>query len=285
MENKNDVKICILCLCSHHQIFQYQVMVDKNTWIKHAQEEGIDVYRYEGSNRNEIIDDIIYCDCEDDFWHTYEKTICAFQQLDIDKYDFVVRTNLTTYINPKILIQYCQFLKDNNYNIANGCLCIKDNIINYRGNSLILDNMVCHYLLDHIHPNTEHVQDDGVFQEVFKNIDNLKIHSVPFRYYCKEEYFKYHPQTIKEITKENLEGIVFISYRITEINKINTDKLHEKYRYIELGRCYEIDSVYNQLENNSIKDNFGLIYDGDINKFKKNINTIIQQNNQLQYIC
>lgn len=274
MENKNDVKICILCLFSKQQIFKYQSIVDDNTWIKHCKEEGIDVYKFIGdTKKNYIIDDIIYCNCKDDLNHTYDKTICALNQLDINKYDFIVRTNLSTYINPKVLIKYCQFLKDNNYNIANGCLCLKNYIINYRGNSLIMDKNTTKYLLNNIYDNKNYIQDDHLWQEIFKNIDNLKIHSCPFRYYSKEGHFLNHPQSIKEITKENLEGIVFISYRIIGVDM----------RYIELGRCFEIDSIYDKLENNTIGDNFGLLYDCDNNIFKKNINTIIQKNNILVY--
>lgn len=264
------MKICVLCMSCNHDIYKYQEMVARNTWIKHLKEEDIDVFIYK-SGINNIIDDIIYCDVPDDVNHTYEKTISVLKQINIDKYDFIIRTNLTTYINAKTLILYCQYLKNNSYDISNGCLCIKNNLVHYRGNSLIMSNKVIKYFLNNIFDNDEHKQDDFIFQDIFKNIPYLKIHSVPFRYYSIEGHFFDHPQSIKEINKNTCEGIVFISYRITGLNQ----------RYVELGRCYEIDSIYKKLDNNCLKNNFNIIMNMDSFKFIK-CNYITQENSKIQ---
>lgn len=278
------MKICVLCMSCNHDIYKYQEMVARNTWISHLKEENIDVFIYTSGKYNvvDIKNNKIYCNIKDDLIHTYEKTICALSQLSLDNYDYIVRTNLTTYINAKLLKLYCQFLQENNYDISNGCLCIKDELIHYRGNSLIMNRKVAEYLKNNIYKNIECQQDDFVFQNIFKNIPYLKIHSVPFRYYCKnkKEYFIDHPQTIKEINKENCEGIVFISYRIKiELNNSSIDNISSS-RYIELGRCYEIDSIYNKLENNSLNDNFNIIMNINNWQFIK-YNYIIQENSKI----
>ena len=268
----------------NQDIFKYQEMVAKNTWIKHLKEEGIDVFIYTSGKYNtiDIKNNKIYCNIEDDLNHTYEKTICALSQISIDNFDFIVRTNLTTYINAKLLIKYCEFLKENNYDISNGCLCIKNNLINYRGNSLIMNQKVVKYFLNNIYNNIDHKQDDFIFENIFINIPNLRIHSVPFRYYSNEGHFLNHPQSIHNINKENLEGIVFISYRIIlDIN--NTNNINNIRRFDELGRCYEIDYYYHNLENNILKNNFNIIFNLDNSTFLK-CNYIIQENNKLEII-
>ena len=265
------MRICVLCMSCNQDIYKYQEMVARNTWIKHLKEEDIDVFIFTSGKENLIDNDKIYCDVPDDVNHTYEKTICVLKQIDINKYDFIIRTNLTTYINAKLLKLYCQYLQNNDFDISNGCLCIKDNLIHYRGNSLIMNKKVFNYLLNNIYDNKESKQDDFIFQEIFKNIPYLKIHSAPFRYYCNEGHFLDHPQSIKNIDKINCEGIVFISYRITGLDL----------RYIELGRCYEIDSIYNKLDNNSFKDNLNMIMNMDIFRFIKGDN-IIQENSKIQ---
>ena len=179
------------------------------------------------------------------------------------------------------MIKYCYFLKNNNYNIANGCLCIKDNIVHYRGNSLIFDKNISKYLLNNIYQNKNNIHDDAIFPLIFKDIEYLKIHSAPFRYYCKEGIFINHPQKIDIINKDNCNGVVFISFRIT----YNINEKYKEYnsRYIELGRCYEIDSIYNKLNNELLKNNLNIIFNCDTNNFIK-CDSIIQKNKLLTFI-
>lgn len=263
---KNNVRICVLCMSCNQDIFKYQEIVARNTWIKHLKEEGISVFIYTSSKYNnvDIKNNKIYCNTPDDVSHTYEKTICALSQISIDNFDFIIKTNLTTYINAKLLIKYCNFLKENNYNIANGGFMInKDNIIIYRGNCLIFDNKCVNYILNNIYENKDHKADDAIWQDILKNIENIKIHDIPYRYYCNEGYFLNHPLNLKEINKNNLEGIVFISYRIVNLINNEVESGTYKSRCIELGRCYEIDIIYNQLENNHIGNNLGIIWYND----------------------
>ena len=275
------MKIGVLCMSCNQDIYKYQEMVARNTWIKHLKEEGIDVFIFT-SGKEQIIDDKIYCDVLDDVNHTYEKTINAMRQIDIDKYDFIIRTNLTTYINAKLLKLYCQYLESHNYDMSNGCLMIKDQLIHYRGNSLIISNKVVKYLLDNIYDNKLQKQDDFIFQNIFIEIPHLFIHSAPLRYYSNEGHFLYHPQSIHKINKETLEGIVFISYRIIlDIN--NKNNINSIKRFEELGRCYEIDSFYDKLNNDKLSNNLGIIFNGDINNFIK-CNSIVQENSKIKIL-
>ena len=248
-----DNKLCVLCMSCNQEIFEYQEMVARNTWIKHLKDHNIDVFIYKGANDKTYIDnDIIYCNCEDDLDHTFEKTKEAFSKI-LDKYDFIIRTNLTTYINTELLIKYCGWLKENNYDIACGDICKNDaGYFIFRGNSFIMTNEVMRYILDSGYNNEKMLHDDLAISEIlFDSKFNVCICSL--RYY-KDTIRKQHPNYIHEINKDNLEGIIFISYRIYGEDR------KPLYRYFELGLAYQIDSIYHILDNNSIK-NDKLIYD------------------------
>lgn len=247
-----DNKICVLCMSCNQEIFEYQEMVARNTWIKHLKEHNIDVFIYKGSDKTYIDDDVIYCDSEDDLDHTFDKTKEAFSQIS-SKYDFIVRTNLTTYINPELLIKYCEWLKENNYDIACGDICKNDiGCFVFRGNSFIMTNEVMQYIIDSGYDNKKMLHDDLAISEIlFGSKFNVCVCSL--RYY-KDTIRKQHPNYLHEINKDNLEGIIFISYRIYG------EESKPLYRYFELGLAYQIDSIYKTLNNNSIK-NDKLIYD------------------------
>ena len=44
------MKICVLCMSCNQEIFKYQEMVARNTWIKHLKEANIDVFIYKSGN-------------------------------------------------------------------------------------------------------------------------------------------------------------------------------------------------------------------------------------------
>jgi len=247
-----DNKLCVLCMSCNQEIFEYQEMVARNTWIKNLKEHGIDVFIYKGSDKTYIDNDVIYCYSEDDLDHTFEKTKEAFSQV-LDKYDFIIRTNLTTYINAELLVKYCEWLKENNYDIACGDICKNDDgYFIFRGNSFIMTNEVMSYIFNSKYDNKKKLHDDWAISEIlFDSKFNVCICSL--RYY-KDTTRKHHPNYLHEINKKNLEGILFISYRLYGEDK------KPLYRYFELGLAYQIDSIYKALDNNSIK-NDKLIYD------------------------
>ena len=271
MKEKNDIKICVLCVSCNKKLFDYQEMVARNTWIKRLKEESVDVYVVKSGDKTYIDDDIIYCGVPDDIGHTFEKLVEALKQLD--EYDYVIKTNLTTYINAKMLRICCQFMKDNDIDIGNGCLAMKDKTICYRGIGLIMNNRTYKFLMNSDYNNEEHLQDDSIFQDIFKKIENLKIYNTPLRYYDTTGYFSKHPHSIHTIERKTLEGVVFINYRIiTDINKSN-DPNRSMYdgnmRFYELGRCYEIDYHYDELDNTMLSNDLGLIFSIDNNKFAR----------------
>ena len=256
-KNKNQLNICILCMSCNDQIFKYQEDVCRNTWIKQGKKLGIDIYIYTGSDKDYIEDDIIYCNCLDDLEHTFEKTIKAISQIDYLKYDYILRTNLTTYVNCDLLIKYCKYLKENNYEIACGDIMLQDNFYIYRGNSLLLAPNVWKFIIDN--PSHENLHDDLAISEILKNYRHTP-HYSSLRYYIDKHRIN-HPYSIDSYDKlkENIEGIIYISYRI------NGDEYD---RFNELASGYYIDSIVKKLDNNDIKSNHYL-FNYDTGQFLK----------------
>ena len=242
------MKILILCMSCNQDIFKYQELVCRNTWIKCAKDLNIDIYIYTTSNKDYIDNDIIYCNCLDDLNNTFEKTIKAFSQIDYNKYDYIVRTNLTTYINCNLLLKYCVLLKQNNIDVSCGDMAIKNNKMLYRGNSLILAPKIIKYIIDNKEYitndiNYKDLHDDDAISKILENLHPLSIHNSSLRY-VMDNMRKNHPYNINNINNTNeilskLYGIIFISFRLNESTEYS--------RYNELALCYYIDNIINKL--------------------------------------
>jgi len=248
------MKLCILCMSCNQQIFKYQEDVCRNTWIRRAHELNIDTYIYTSSNRDYIDNDIIYCNCQDDLKHTFEKTIKAISQINYKEYDYILRTNLTTYINCDLLIKYCKYLKKENLNISCGDIMKKDDYYIYRGNSLILTPEICEFIINN--PSNENLHDDLAISEILKEYKDIRLSYGSLRYFM-DNMRKGHPYTISNYNdlSNNIQGIIYISYRMNDNDQFS--------RFIELGFGYYIDSIVRNLVNDKFELNHLLM---DFNK-------------------
>jgi len=98
-------------------------------------------------NKNYIEDQIIYIKCEEKFENIYYKTIEAFKMFDIQSYDYIFRTNLSSFIVfdkyknwletlPKVNVYNGSIKWYTRYSYASGCgfTCTPD-VINMFMNS------------------------------------------------------------------------------------------------------------------------------------------------------
>lgn len=73
----------------------------------------IDIKFYYGeNNKNEVIGDNILLNSNDGLWNTFEKTIECFNFIKDWDFDYVVRTNTSTYINVHILNKLIDYLNE-----------------------------------------------------------------------------------------------------------------------------------------------------------------------------
>ena len=105
-------KILILLMSCHDKVFLDEEILCKNTWLKFVDNfDNINYYIYKAGKQDQIIHHDIFVKAPDDKDHTYTKTIRCFELINNRniEYDYIVRTNLSTFINIPLLNEYLTF--------------------------------------------------------------------------------------------------------------------------------------------------------------------------------
>lgn len=109
------MKILILLMSCNNWFFKKEEEVVKNTWLKpviDGQYPEVDWYFYTTGERN-LIDKqnhVIYVNSNDNWDSTFLKTKLAFKIAKENlNYDYIVRTNLSTYVNLNLLVSTINF--------------------------------------------------------------------------------------------------------------------------------------------------------------------------------
>jgi hypothetical protein len=141
------MKILILLMSCNNWFFKEEEQVVKDTWLKPVVEgkyPEVDYYFYTTGETDYIDKEnhTIYVNADDSWDATFYKTKRAFtlakEQLE---YDYIVRTNLSTYVNLKMLLAVIKFyLEPNNDKHIWGMeLCNNNNIFYLIGKFLIFN--------------------------------------------------------------------------------------------------------------------------------------------------
>ena len=149
-----DKKILILTMCCNQELFQQQeYRLRTQLYAKDILENkynNVDYWTYTASadgkyHVNKKLHKI-EVPCDDSLYGTYDKTYKAFKllnQLNIE-YDYILRTNCSTYINIPLLKLFVNKLNDQKLIYSNSIYCSKDGCAPYQwslyglGNSLLL---------------------------------------------------------------------------------------------------------------------------------------------------
>ena len=129
-------KILIMIMSCNKKHFIEQEHICENTYLSNLP-DNIDYIIYRGDyNSNEIVGNVLQLNCSDLLNYTYRKTYLALNIINSKfDYDYILRTNTSTYINIELLNAFVQSL---------------DNDIDVWGSELILDksenNVDCMYL-------------------------------------------------------------------------------------------------------------------------------------------
>ena len=139
-------KILILVQSCNDDFFKKEIECIKETYASNLP-SNIDFIYYTGDNeKEELIDDYLKLACYDDIYSTFRKTYCAlrFLQLNNMHYDYIVKTNTSTYINIKLLNKIINSIEDDKklyctelYSLSDGC-CPMPLALFARGNCIIL---------------------------------------------------------------------------------------------------------------------------------------------------
>lgn len=117
------------------EFFQNEELLCKQTWLSNINEfDNIDYFIYTASTDGKYHinekENKLYVPCDDSVFGTLEKTLKMFQLLKalniLEKYDYVFRTNLSTYVNISLLNEFVQSIKDDNITYATECYITRE---------------------------------------------------------------------------------------------------------------------------------------------------------------
>lgn len=139
-------KILILAQSCNDNFFKREIECIKETYASNLP-SNIDFIYYTGNNeKEELIDDCLKLTCSDDICSTFRKTYYALRFLHFNNmhYDYIVKTNTSTYINVKLLNEIINSIEDDEklyctelYSLSDGC-CPTPLALFARGNCIIL---------------------------------------------------------------------------------------------------------------------------------------------------
>ena len=153
-------KILITVMSCNDDFFVNQEQVMKDTWIKQIDQfDNIDYIIYRGDpnierHKYDKQQHLLSLRCEDDLNNTFKKTYYAFKLAHkIYDYDYIFRTNTSTYVNVALLNQFIQILEDDNilwssdlYSLSNS-FCPYPLYLYGRGNGMILSKSLIDIIL------------------------------------------------------------------------------------------------------------------------------------------
>ena len=150
----------------------------KETWGKKIIDgdygKNVDILFYDGWDNGHALDEenkILHIRCEDDLDGTYKKTYYALNILQKNyDYDYIFRTNTSTYINVPLALKLIDYIDKNNQqdviwtpellSLVEACCPLPLNLY-ARGNGMILSRATIQRILDYglVHLYSEHVDD------------------------------------------------------------------------------------------------------------------------------
>ena len=127
-------------MSSNNDFFRHQNEIIRNTWGK-----DVDVLFYEGDYYIDNINgDVLELNCKDTIDWTYAKTYYALKYVNDNlDYDYIFRTNTSTYINTKLLQAFVDSLEDTQVLWTSELYSLSEGIAPYpltlygRGNGLL----------------------------------------------------------------------------------------------------------------------------------------------------
>lgn len=160
-------KLLITVMSCDKEFFSNQEELIKQTWAKDiidGKYPNIDIVFYMGCpviNETYFDNDLktIVLKCEDGLDNTFKKTIRAFEYIDNNyEYDYIFRTNTSTYVNVQLLNEFIQSITDDNVLYGSEIYSLSESTCPYplclfaRGNSIILSKKHIGILLKDSYP-------------------------------------------------------------------------------------------------------------------------------------
>lgn len=165
---------------------QEQVM--KETWISTSDKyDNIDYFIYRGNpeadkHKYDKVNHLLTIKCEDDIDNTFKKTYYAFKLAHkIFDYDYIFRTNTSTYVNIKLLNEFVQKLDNDEILWSSELYSLSDAFCPYplylygRGNGLLISKKIIDIILK-----------EGIGYLYLKGCDDSTIGNILNTYWIKQ---------------------------------------------------------------------------------------------------
>lgn len=203
MKKLRNMKCCILVMADNRELSARNLMAINQTYIngyyldKDSFDNEFTFYYYTGGYNNfNVVDNHIQCVSPDNIDGTFYKTIEAFNYCRKMNFDFIVRTNISTYINLRLLDKCLSLFNKDVIYCNKISTYLDDNLLNKyypRGDAYIIHNDLlckCLDLLEHYSPSDEYTLDDKYDDVLFGMLvlkvfgDDFVEHIKPMQYNC-----------------------------------------------------------------------------------------------------
>lgn len=245
---RNIIFLAMSCNREDYKILETSV---RNTWAKDiidGKYDNIRFYFYTATDGEERIDEehhIIYVKTEDTFERTYQKTMHVLKLLKKKefKFDYIVRTNTSTYVNVPLVNEFISFLTDDSI-VYTGEIeaCFWSKMYFYgQGSFLILSRNIISKLLEYEHYDWEkefNASDDTIIGATLNNyyLENKLCH----RNYIKSVGLPYNFG--KAINNDVNYNHVMCARVKTEIPGIKDEKILKQYTYDKMIALHKLFS-------------------------------------------
>lgn len=264
MENKH-YTLLVLAMSCNDPFFVESRRVTHDTWAKDiilGSYENIGFYSYTASETGEeyIKDNTIYLNCGDKLENTFEKTMCAFDFLNKNNitFDYILRTNTSTYINLPLTIDKINTLISLNCDLA-GLACddrpdfFETPVLS--GQYLVLSNRLIKLLLeryqkniyeDYLNIDMHGIDDIEIANHVLGILQNTNLNIKLINYNDQVKYKSLSKNTqFKRFADDNypfpihtdpsiVNNVYAVNYRLNNVDQTSM------YRYVELEHAYEL---------------------------------------------
>lgn len=141
-------KVVVISMFCNKSGYIHEKNTVESTWGQEAIKAGLKhIFYREASKDSELglHGNVLCVKCGKDRKATYDKTILAMKYVEENlKYDVLVKTNVSTYVNIDILKQLLEYKSANGNNLIYGNrLRLLNNLMYVRGDFTIIDRSIC----------------------------------------------------------------------------------------------------------------------------------------------
>lgn len=182
-------KILVLVMSCQDEFFVNEENIGKETWAKDiidGKYDNITYLAYRGGyDKNSISkkENVLKLNVEDDISHTFKKTYFALSMIkkNIGEFDYVFRTNTSTYVNVELLNEFIQNIKDDSCIYGSDVYSLSEIPAPYplcliaRGNGMILSKR-----------NIDIILQEGIMFLNREEYDDIAINTIMNSYWIKQ---------------------------------------------------------------------------------------------------